>query len=319
MKIPLLILCLANLIIVQAQEYISFPEANTSWKTKVINQMFYGGAEVETTIIEAATYTSGLTTLNATEYNTYITNHYIQRMYSTIGSLYSFPDEFINDTIYLREDNKTVYVYHPDSLAERILYNFNLNLGDTFFFDNSPNLYFNNQFSVVQEIDSIQIGDTYHKRFKLNTHYNIYYPDEYLYFIEGVGSNLGILYDRPSFGMSMVAAVIDFTCFNRSDTTFEINGSGLYEPNTSSCEAHLSVEEIDNQVDIFFDSQNNTIVIKSPDIESNTPYEIINTLGQRMSFGLTQSEINVSVLHPGTYIFRSNPQNKKIQFKFVVL
>jgi hypothetical protein len=92
-----------------------------------------------------------------------------------------------NDSI-----NKKVYIVPTDSLTEQLLYDFDLHLWDTlshtFLHETSTlDLY-------VTIVDSVLIGNSYHKRFG-------YYPNQYFdlyyaYLIEGIGSEFGLLGNR---------------------------------------------------------------------------------------------------------------------------
>ena len=91
----------------------------------------------------------------------------------------------------LRQDIPARKVYfHPSEAGaqDTLLYDFNLNVGD-YLAESYNNHVATNQ---VSEIDSVLVGNEYHKRFWLN------YPnaqENYAAIIEGIGSTYGLLYN----------------------------------------------------------------------------------------------------------------------------
>lgn len=88
---------------------------------------------------------------------------------------------YFHEYFFLREDStKKVFIIAPNG-SENLLYDFNLNVNDTFY-------YYNDIYCVcvVHTIDSVMIGSNYRKRIIL------YYPEDYDsipdIWIEGIGS-----------------------------------------------------------------------------------------------------------------------------------
>jgi hypothetical protein len=103
--------------------------------------------------------------------------------------MFGFPDTTNNFVGYIRNtENKGVLFLESNTLEEKLIYDFNRNIGDTI------RLYGND--FVILQIDSIKICEQYHKRFLLAG-----FPEEYL--VEGIGFSTGLFYRGiPSSGES---------------------------------------------------------------------------------------------------------------------
>ncbi len=110
---------------------------------------------------------------------------------------------FRQDTV-----NKKVYFVDPSSNTERVLYDFNLEIGDTI---HSPHGY-----DIVLDIDSILMGDTYRKRWIVNQAYHIS-------IIEGLGSTYGLIVNYP--GDYVGFPDYSLICFSKNNTTLYPSGS----------------------------------------------------------------------------------------------
>lgn len=170
----------------QGQEYVPFPTENVNWN------VFYSGTCNEETPPDSILirYTiHGTISINETQYanlcieNGDTANPEIQ----PIGGL--------------READKKVYYLGQTILGvgnaeEYLLYDFTKQIGDTIRHDSYGGFY-----SVILDIDSIQIGETYRKRYEVDNHWYYQNPD---YIIEGIGSVknglLGHISDIPTCG-----------------------------------------------------------------------------------------------------------------------
>jgi hypothetical protein len=119
--------------------------------------------------------------------------------------------------------NKKVFFVSPSSASEELLYDFNLQVGDTV---QGYLGSFALPADVVQEIDSVLTGNSYRKRWIINTCYNIS-------LIEGIGSTYGLI--QPSPGCITDLPDYTFTCFRQ-------NGETLYPDTTAACELITSAE-----------------------------------------------------------------------------
>ena len=129
------------------------------------------------------------------EYTTYTTSFFRFDQDTIIdGELYQHifisEDEFQQEWFFygsfIREENKKVYLreYYGE---EGLIYNFNLQLGDTVFINNPRAV--SDVALVLTEIDSMETSDGYRERWKLTN-------DEFMipeYWIQGIGSMGGVL------------------------------------------------------------------------------------------------------------------------------
>lgn len=122
--------------------------------------------------------------------------------FSSVYNLYA--GAFRNDSI-----GKKVFYFPEGGTSEVLLYDFNLNLNDKL-----PETYYYHYFmdtSFISQIDSVLIGNEYHKRFGVSNSYNT----NYVYLVEGIGSSFGLLssLDAPfEFGSMLM-------CFKQNGIT----------------------------------------------------------------------------------------------------
>ncbi|MCK9423516.1 MAG: T9SS type A sorting domain-containing protein [Bacteroidales bacterium] len=170
----------------QTSVYHPFPTSEAVWREyKGIYQ--YSCSDYQHFIL-------GDTTIAGQTYNkiirsgvSYWTNQqgFCTDLYQAFYSEYA--GAYRNDSI-----NKKVYIVPTDSLTEQLLYDFDLHLWDTL---THTFLHETGTFDLyVTIVDSVLIGNSYHKRFG-------YYPNQYFdlyyaYLIEGIGSEFGLLGNR---------------------------------------------------------------------------------------------------------------------------
>jgi hypothetical protein len=153
----------------KSQDYVPFPTGNVNWN------VFYAGTCNETppdTVLIRYTI-HGDTTINETRYAKLCieSGDTIHPKIQGIGGL--------------READKKIYYIGQTIIAggndkEYLLYDFSKQIGDTVKHDS-----YGEFFSVVLDIDSVLIGESYRKRFKVDNHWYYQNPD---YLIEGIGS-----------------------------------------------------------------------------------------------------------------------------------
>ena len=112
------------------------------------------------------------------------------KLYTAVQSSYNDGSNWIVRG-WLREDSSgRVYHYMSDSASERLLYDFTLSAGDTFWYH--PDLYQGVYPFVVEKTDTITLlNGEKRKRITLEG-YNYFHSSEW---IEGIGSTHGLLYD----------------------------------------------------------------------------------------------------------------------------
>jgi hypothetical protein len=124
-------------------------------------------------------------------------------------------DNYEQITCYLREENKKVFCRIDSDQPEFMMYNFDIEIGDTVLLPQNAN----GPYSVgyVEEADSLLIGTEYHKRYLIQC-----WEWHSMHFIEGVGSDLGLIY----FDIPWVDVYGDLYCFSLNDTIYHTDGSG---------------------------------------------------------------------------------------------
>ncbi|MFZ4522986.1 MAG: T9SS type A sorting domain-containing protein [Bacteroidales bacterium] len=198
--------------------------------------------------------------------------------------------------------NKKVYFVPANALNPTILYDFNLNLFDslpvTYLFDTISG------FSYVSSIDSLLIGNEYHKRFRISSDNG---SIDYVSLIEGIGSSSGLL----------GSLVYPFE-FGSTLHCFIQNGITVYPNASYQCDL---VTEIDDKTkkDLSFQispnpiSDNGQVLFNSNII--NIDLLIFNILGiERFRFNnlKNESKINLSSLQPGIYVYHIVQNQKSI-------
>jgi len=187
--------CFLFFFIVQfaySQEYVPFPTDSTVWNEGWSSN---DGVSQTGSGIELF-YLFGDTVINNLSYSLLYTGWY---PYSPDV----IPPEIAETEFVglIREEDKRVYFTQKnvfddalDVADEEVLYDFNLNVGDTI--THCFNHPVEGLFAVVQNIDSIQILDgSYRKRYEMWSYENLPSPWSTYEIIEGIGSSNGLLFN----------------------------------------------------------------------------------------------------------------------------
>lgn len=203
----------------------------------------------------------------------------------------------------IRQDipNKKVFFIPPADSIEQLLYDFNMQVGDTVrgYIENTtfPK-------DRVLSIDSVLVGGNYRKRWSINPHYNIY-------FIEGIGSTYSLIEHSP--GNVSDNAVNTISCFSQ-------NGSTLYPNNSSNCLLITSVnysDKISSKIEVFPNPSNGSFTVNFDQSIKNI--WLTDLLGNIVFKHPTsnQTKFTIENLSRGTYILTAisrdgRTTNKKI-------
>ena len=167
-----------------------------------------------------------------------------------------------------REDkaNKKVFFVPPFSSSEQLLYDFNMQVGDTVkgYFQN-PSI---PSVDIVQAMDSVLVAAKYHKRWKINSCYTIY-------FIEGVGSTYGLINKSPACLTDQPFFTLD--CFSKDGLPaypYSATGCALITSSPDGPEDHNTHVEISPNP--FFSET----ILKSGNMLVNADLVIYNSFGQ---------------------------------------
>jgi hypothetical protein len=290
---------LAIPILAYSQSYTPFPESGVIWTQDHAGVSCYNPLNLCSTY--QYTY-QGDTVISGKSYRTlYKSGYYFDENL--------IPSYFIEYSGALRQEieNKTVYFVERETDQEQLLYDFNLNQGDTI-----PVAY-NNQYviAIVASIDSVIVGSQYRKRFILE---NTATGASEL--IEGIGSNAGLLEPLFQFEENYI-----LRCYNLSDSIY-------YPELNNSCELITAVQDLINDQNIMEIIPNplstKSIIKIGGMIHPETYIEISNISGQIVKriyqHSSSELELNRDEFIPGIYVcvLRSRDDSQVGIKKFVV-
>lgn len=278
----------------QTNTYHPFPESNAEWNVSQVGsglckhiKYILNGAD---TIIQSKVYHK----ITKTEVSyAQLTNGMCD--YNTVTAINTgYAGAIRNDSLV-----KKVYFVIPNVNKDTLLFDFSLNVGDTirtYIATTCGN-------RKVISIDSVLVGGTYHKRLHTT---ECYFGGQDVEFIEGVGSNLGLIERIPSMGSYNIIGSLN--CFSR-------NAQSLYPTNsTTNCPLINSIynTEINNQVSIH--SNEKTINVKQTS-NNYTNYLIYSTTGNVISKGMIESPnitINLKDAVNGIYFISLTGKEQQI-------
>lgn len=194
--------------------------------------------------------------------------------------------------------DRKVYFIPPALTVEQLLYDFSMNPGDT------VKGYLQQEWGttdVVQEVDSVLVGDSYRKRWLINPCYNIQW-------IEGVGSNYGLL--QPSPGCMTDMAYYEINCFS-------LNGVSLYPETSSECLLITSINGQKSEIEavkIYPNPSNGSFtvgVLKPDDIDEIRVTDMAGNIVFQKQIHNPENFI-ISGLSRGTYILTIVDKNNRI-------
>ena len=168
----------------QTNVYHKFPTSNAVWREE--SSGLYSPCLGYQYFITGDTNITGVTYHKLQSFGGYFWMDQLQtcRFDSLIATYTNYSGAFKEDTMF----KKVFYIPSGDS-TEHLLYNFNLNLGDsinnTYNYD-SLSAYYN---SYVMTVDSILVGNEYRRRLGIG---NSWTGTTYVYLIEGIGSTFGL-------------------------------------------------------------------------------------------------------------------------------
>ncbi len=243
------LICISN---VQSQTYVPFPDSNAIWNVYEYRDQPYSVSTTQYLIIG----------------DSIIGNKLYHKLYFSQNKT-TFP----NDSTYyrglVREDSmKRIYFNGysdmPQDTADVLLYDFSLNVNDTF-------AELNGVTQTIIAIDSILINNKYRKRYTLN-------PDwAGKYWIEGIGSTRGLLSSIDPF--PTCTCIHSLLCFQQNDTVLYLD-----QNISSTCLPLLTdisdVYSSENSIEVFPNPVSSSSLIIFP--EGNKAFsrlEIYNSTG----------------------------------------
>ncbi len=191
----------------------------------------------------------------------------------------------------LRQDtvSKKVYFLRPGN-TDTLIYNFNVQVGDTLKLADCSGFYGNDvgYSFVVSVIDSVLVGNKYHKRFTDN---NVSFSS----MIEGVGSTSGLLEGNMPYSLEQTLHLI---CYSHNND--------LYPAGSTSCPLLVSdvanYQSKPNYIRLFPNPVSDILIIELE--EEIGKIDLRNILGEivlQVKTSGHSGEIDLRTLPPGAY------------------
>jgi hypothetical protein len=209
-------------------------------------------------------------------------------------------DNYGEITCYFREENKKVFCRLSPDQPEFLMYNFDLEIGDSV---SLPG----NAVGFVEEADSILIGTEYHKRYSIQC-----YELHTGHFIEGVGSDQGLMY----FNIPQFDIWGNLYCFSLNDTIYKTDGTGDTYP--GDCWQYIGISETSAELmEIYPNPVRDFIHLK---YDKDCRIELIDLTGRQCRQS-TSNSIYVKDLKQGIYFLKVYSLKGRLlnQFKIVKL
>lgn len=207
-------------------------------------------------------------------------------------------------SFFLRSNNKIMYIVNAHETNEQLLYDFNLQVGDSLplsFNNFSPNV-------VVTAIDSVYTPYGYRKRFALS-------GDTWAqYLIEGIGTDKGLI--EPI--QTPLECGYNLICYSLNDSTY-YPGSG------SNCELTNALKEYVNVVNFSISPNpfNTFTTIKLDETSGTTELIIYNLYGQKIKSlsidSATEFVLERENLVSGIYFISLKQKNKSAMLKKLIV
>lgn len=281
MKKLLFLFLFANLNNAFAQNYTPLPDSGATWVNYVY--WFPGPPDwpYEQYLTEINNYcVNGEDTIIAT--NTYTKINYCNGGYK--GAF--------------RDSVGFVFYVDKDSLYESLLYNFNLNVGDTLVKPFSEFYFIDTLY--VENVDSILINGDYRTVIRFENHSGVW--------TEGFGSSTG-LFEHPAYNDNVSGGYAEMKCFSHNDTTYYPDGSSTSFNAGASCVLHYleSNQEISTQPEItlYPNPTRDFVQIKAVGLAELQQLKLTTILGETVLVPITlsnsQADLDLSRLPNGIY------------------
>lgn len=207
----------------------------------------------------------------------------------TFSNLYGF----------VRQVGKKVYSYDLINSVDTLLYDFDLQVGDTL-----PLTVINSDTDItVTAITNFQVGNETRSIFELSSNLGI---SEKL--IEGIGHDNGFLGTMQPFEFFES----DLICYSRNDTTYYDNGIDV-------CDLNVGLNEFQSiiKVEVFPNPTSDFVTITSPQFAEIQSFEIVDLLGAKcnVKFDFSSTEkavVNLESLASGNYILQLYQRNGEV-------
>jgi len=243
-----------------AQAYKPFPTSDAMWREVRFELMLEGYCEDYQFLITGDTIINGMM-YHKLQRTGYVGTHNAGKI-THIDFFNEYAGCFRNDTL-----GKKVWCIFPDKGFERLLYDFNLQKGDSLYA-------IDGYVGIVTNIDTLSLSDGLHKRF------SIFCPDipselpfKYYEIIEGIGSTIGLshrMYNRSILTLTELMCVL-------------INEKTIYSVESGDCIPTNAIEDYSQdktRITLYPNPTNTAFQIKGIDDFQNISICIYNIYGQ---------------------------------------
>jgi hypothetical protein len=289
----------------QTSVYHPFPDSNAVWNVEYVFWWACGNPPLYTNRYETFSYVlNGDTAINSYTY------HKVHIPFVEINCNPNFPYQTAGYKGCLREDTnaRKIYFIYPGDSVDSLLYDFNLQIGDTIrgllsYEDLCMSL---NLPVTIISIDSVLINNTYRKQWNY-TNGSI---------VEGIGSLDGLLEMTCQFPDAPEAHLI---CFTENGNT--IYNSPWYFPLNCNIIDGITDNAENISLEIFPNPATNELRIQNSNLKIES-VEIYNVVGEKrltptLSKGEGDSFIDVSMLSSGMYFARVGTEKGILTKKFI--
>jgi hypothetical protein len=280
----------------QTSVYHPFPDSNAVWNYFLDPICAWMGYTYDNYSI----IFDGDTTINSQTYhklNTPFIDYYYTGQCTPVTYFIGYRGAIRQDT-----SLRKVFYVPPSESTEQLLYDFNMQVGDTvqgyLAYWSGGGLY-----DTIVAIDSVLVGNSYRKRWQINYCYDVY-------LIEGIGSTYGLIEILPQ-------CLPDHWYY--SLTCFKQNEQSLYPDPNYNCQLINSVNEIENiNLTIFPNPSSGSLFIKT-DLLLNE-IKIFDLVGNIVFHKnqINQSHLTVDDLPNGTYFISVTDKNKNSYYSKII-
>ena len=203
----------------------------------------------------------------------------------------------------IRQDKaiKKVFIVQPLDTLEKLLYDFNMNVGDTVKGVVESGALIKD---TVQSIDSVLVGSSYRKR------WNITYG---ISFVEGIGSEFGLV-EYSKNGIIGTFPFYGITCFSQ-------NGVTLYPYYSTNCQLITSINSVDknsNEIKIYPNPSNGSFTADfDQSIKSIWLTDLLGNIIVKHETN-NQTKFNIDNLSSGTYILTAIDKDGRTTKKKII-
>ena len=286
-KLIFILLLIISISYSQTSIYHPFPEASLNWNYNSYqfpeNQCSYSITNTEDTIINSLIYRK------------------LDVLYVETVSGSCCPAPGYRGALREDIDSKKVYFIPPGATTEQLLYDFNLEVGDSLkgYLENTPECA-----NIVSSIDSVLVNNFYHKRWGFGGSVSI---------IEGVGSTFGLI---NMLNICLTGnPMISLTCMQH-------NGLTIFPESEIDCQLITNIDKkqmLDYALKIYPNPSDGLFVIES---REDVEIDIIDITGKKIYtkhlFSPVNHTINNSNVGKGVFIIKASFRNK-IQYRKLII